>query len=544
MFFHAGNERFEFWQPIKMKDDPYWFSVTEVMQAGPGGLATVMSKQLAHVALGFQDQLEVSNCLGRLLGIDAVDLPVQQIADDGLKEDTVVDIFNRLNSAGTRLTKADLALARISARWPNIRRSMRQDVKKWRRHNFTFTLDWLLRCLNAVMHGEAVFQHLHDAQAQAVQKGLKRTVKHVDAVLNQISTRLGLDHDRVLFGRYAIPVMIRHMELRPTGMMGSNEWDLLLYWYLHAGMQGRFSGTTEAKIRQDLVQVDGTVAGLEQLIGEIGTKWGKRRVSEADFDSWSLGARGYPVMYWLARVGGARNFCDGIQLKKALLGAQLEVHHIFPKALLYKHGYTRPQVNALGNLCFLTDSCNKYISAKPPGEEAGKAGYLAQVEEKNPGVLKSQWIPMDEELWKVHNYLAFLEARRKLLAGAANKHLQALYPQHAEGSKSVEAPTQWDLAPSVSSPDEEKALQEVRDWMSAQGLHSGKSSYELSADTGEFAAILDLAWPNGLPGGRGEPVALLLNEPAETYRAAIEAGFKCYLSVQDFKQYVINETCG
>lgn len=47
-------------------------------------------------------------------------------------------------------------------------------------------------------------------------------------------------------------------------------------------MPGRFFGTIETKIREDLVSVDGTVEGIERLIADIGTKWGRRRVTASD----------------------------------------------------------------------------------------------------------------------------------------------------------------------------------------------------------------------------------------------------------------------
>ena len=37
--------------------------------------------------------------------------------------DVVVEIFNRVNSGGTKLSSGDLALARISAAWPDARKS-------------------------------------------------------------------------------------------------------------------------------------------------------------------------------------------------------------------------------------------------------------------------------------------------------------------------------------------------------------------------------------------------------------------------------------
>ena len=477
----------------------------------------------------------------------------------------MVDIFNRLNSAGTTLSSGDLALARIAAKWPDVRKDMGQQVKEWREHKFNFTLDWLLRCMNAVVNGEAAFQHLHDTPGEEVKEGLHRTVRHVDAVLNKISLRLGLDHNRVLFGRFSIPIIIRHLAVRPSGMMSPDEWNRLLYWFLQAGIRGRFSGTTETKIKQDLGAVDGTVDGIERLIADIGTKWGRRRVTASDFDAWSLGARLYPALYWLTRVGGAKDFCDGTELKAGLLGkgAQLEVHHIFPKAVLYDAEYTKPQVNALANFCFLGADCNRWIGAACPAEPSkyvrgthdadrrriGLEGYFDFVEERNPGVLESQWIPMDKELWKVKNYPAFLEARRGLLAAAANRHLTALYAEHGEATEPVHGPGPIPVslaAPShMSSADEDRILEELQDWMSVRGLPPGQLGYELRDDaTQQAEATIDLAWPIGLPEGRGRPVALLLNESAETYRTVNQAGFDCHTTVESFKQYVDDEIVG
>ena len=239
----------------------------------------------------------------------------------------------------------------------------------------------------------------------------------MDTVLNQISGKLGLDHTRVLFAKFAIPVLIRHLELhKQQKMLSADEWNLILYWFLQAGIHGRFSGTTESKIRHDLRLVDGSFEGIERLIAEIGVTWGRSHVFVSDFDSWSVSARTYPILYWLTRMGGAKNFCDGTELKDDLVGkgSRLQVHHIFPKARLYNAGYSRPQVNALGNFCFLTAECNLWISAAFPRQPSpngvgskdpdlqfiASKGYFYWVKEKHPGVLESQWIPMDEELWE------------------------------------------------------------------------------------------------------------------------------------------------
>ena len=555
LYFHVIEEKFEFYQPIKMKSDLCWFDVTKVMRAGVTGITTIIKEQFEGTSELQDRELQVMQSLMRLVGIAGKKFHIEQIADDKKPVDEIVDIFNRLNSAGTRLSQGDLALAKISAKWPSVRVEMRKHVQEWNGHGFDFTLDWLLRCVNAVIHGESLFRHLHNTPREVFENGLRRTVKHVNNVLNQISGKLGLDHSRVLFAKYSIPVVVRHLELRKQGtIMSADEWNLILYWFLQAGIHGRFSGTTESKIRHDLRLVDGTSSGIERLIAEIGVTWGRSQILASDFDSWSIGARTYPVLYWLTRMRGARDFCYDIELKASMMGkgSKLQVHHIFPKAKLYHaepKKYTRPQVNALGNFCFLTAKCNLLIGDAFPGQPSKGAvisndsdldlirskGYFYWVKEKNPGALESQWIPMDEELWKIENYLDFLDERRNLLAAAANKYLKKLNPSHPVTEPSSQEIDKVKPAHShITGADEENELMDLQKWLKSSSLPQGELGYELD----ESGVIIDLAWQNGLPEGTGRPVALLLNETAETYQAVNQAGYDCFVDVQSLKQYV------
>ena len=54
------------------------------------------------------------------------------------------------------------------------------------------------------------------------------------------------------------------------------------------------------------------------------------------------------------------------------------------------------------------------------------AEYLAEVAERQPGALESQWIPTDPDLWHADRYREFVAARQELLVGAANAFLDEL----------------------------------------------------------------------------------------------------------------------
>ena len=236
-------------------------------------------------------------------------------------------------------------------------------------------------------------------------------------------------------------------------------------------------------------------------------------------------------------MGASRDWGTGLPLKANLLGrmSKLEVHHIFPKAQLYKRDYSRPEVNALANFCFLTKDTNLDISDTLPEV------YFPQIEAAHPGALASQWIPDDPALWKVERFRDFLEARKTLLAAELNARMEDLL--HGETHWLRGAPTATPgsgaLVGGISSAEEEAELETLNAWVESQGLPRGTLAHELAdPESGAQMAVLDLAWSNGLQEELSQPVAVLLNEEAATLTLASQAGFRCFTDPRAFQRYV------
>jgi len=538
--FHLESEVFEFYAPIKMEGDPLWIDVSKVMTEGVGPFIN----QLSSVE-DYQPKLSLFiNRLSTIHGIKDIDLHIEEVTGSDKTIDVVVELFNLVNSGGTKLSSGDLALAKICANWPEARDTMKVAIKKWHDAGFSFTLDWLLRNVNTIITGEAKFNALHNVRREEVQQGLELAVKAIETILTTISGRLGLDHDRVLFGKYAFPVMTRYLHKQGGKFDTAGERDKLLYWYLHSSLWGRFSGSTESYINADLEALEAADGGIDSLLSKLRLWQRDLNIQPDHFTGWSLGARFYPLLYLLTRMGQAQDWSSGLPLKKEMLGHlnRLEVHHIFPKAYLYDHGYTKSEVNAVANFCFLTQGANLEIMASPPKE------YFLKIENKHPGALASQWIPMDEELWQIERYPDFLKARRKLLAEAANRYLgdllQGELPTMDIDVKVIPAPKQAvDQVPGrILCEEEESLLLGCMEWLEERGLPVGELAYELVDDeSNELIAQLDLAWPSGLQPGLSRPIAVLLDEGPETFAAANRAGFQYFTSIDDFKDYVDRE---
>lgn len=94
----------------------------------------------------------------------------------------------------------------------------------------------------------------------------------------------------------------------------------------------------------------------------------------------------------------------------------------------------------------------------------------------------------------------------------------------------------------IGSDEEEAELRALNDWMAELEQPRGTLAHELTDPaSGAPLAVLDLAWPQGVQEELSEPVAVLLDESAETISTASAAGFRCFTDASAFRRYVETE---
>jgi len=529
LYFNLNDESFEFYAPLKMKDNLNWINVTDLMQKGAG---YYIGKVLGAYSQTDNTMLQqILDKLTRLEKIKTVELHIQQVAGEDKTIDVVVDIFNNVNSGGTKLSKGDLALAKICAQWPDARNEMKNILANLKSSLYNFELDWLLRCITVYLTGKPYFSELANVSIPEFQAGLKETNKLIEKLLNHIGSRLGLDHDRVLGSRYSIPLMVGYLK-KQGGTLNSNaEWNKLMYWYIHTFLWGRYAGSTESVLAQDLNIID-SGEGIDGLIRLLRQNRGDLTIRPEDFWGWSTGARFYPLLYMLTRVNHARDWGSGLELSNALLGrsSSLEIHHIFPKHLLYQHKYSKALVNALSNYTFLTKETNLKISDTEP------AVYIPEYLKTNPGAVESHWMPIDQQLFQVENYVRFLEKRRELLAESANKFLDSLINDSVADVEIQDYVNR--SVQDIPLHDEGDIILDVNNWMKNKDLLEGVVNFELTDENGKVLMIIDIAWPQGIQSELSEPLALLIDEDDANQEIVNRNGYKYFTSPEKFKSYI------
>ena len=530
LYFNVEEEEFRFYQPKIMNGDHRWINLSKLYIEG--------SSWIIELLKDTEQFSKYMSRVNRLENITKKQMHIDKITGEDRTIDEVVEIFRQVNSSGTKLTQGDLALAKICANWPEARDIIKLMITTWKEQGFNFTHEWLLHVVNAIVKGEAKFSHLHDLDSKTIEEGLHKAETYSNKTLNIISGRLGLDHDRVLFAKPAISTIASLYNLYGLNLTHVQR-DKLLFWYAHAGMWGRYSGASDATLGQDLTIIQKSTSideCIDALIEEMERSRGSIRVTEQDFLGSKVSARFYAVLYMLTRMGKALDLVEGIPLTMHHLGkmAQLEKHHIFPKALLKKFKFDNNDINAIANYCFLTKESNLKIKDRNPAE------YLEECELAHPGVLESQWIPTEPELWKITNYFDFLETRRQFLARATNDLLDGLRADSSEiYVTDYEMNSVYQRAVSIATDEEEILLFEINEWVTSQGIQAGIMGYELvDPSNGSVICVFDLAWPEGLQAELSEPIALLIDEDVEVLEAAGKNGYRFYTKTEDFKEYV------
>jgi len=534
--FHVEQEIFEFYTPAKMRDDPRWVDVTSLYTRG-------LEPHIGALHDHPRTRPRIVSYLERLARLRHVlerDLYEEKITGEDKSIDVVIDIFNRVNSGGTKLSKGDLALAKKCADWPEARAVMRAHLDQWESAGFSFTLDWLLRVTTAVAAGRAEFSSLDTVRTTDFQQALEASASYVNQFLEIAAGNLGLDHNRVLMGRYAFPVICRMLHLAGGHFADSAETGRVLYWYLHSALWGRYAGSTETVLNQDYDTVNR--CGVSGLIRSL-ERWrgGNLVIDGQDFAGSGQGARFYPLLYLLTRVLGARDFGTGLPLDSRLPGcpASIQAHCIFPKAVLYQAGYSRVQVNAVANLCFLTRETSLVTAKREPQE------YFAAIEAMHPGALASQWIPQDPALWRSDRYPDFLAARRELLAPAANGLLGQLRSGSAAclGQARERLTVVTGEAADIDFRGDQ--VQALIAELAELGCADPAVDCEVSDPaTGEVLAIAAACWPEGLRSGQGDPVILELDPAAADLPRLRELGYAVFTSVSSLRGHVRRRSQG
>ena len=408
-----------------MENNPAWIGVHEFLQEG----LTALLERLEQ--LDEERRTIVQQNLARLGRLDKVrdyTYTVDQVSGDHYSVAEVVDIFNRVNSRGTPLTRADLALAYVCSLWPEARAELRTFSGKMAERGFAVDLNFLVRCLAAAATGsvllEGSFLKTPASTLQGAWEKMPPAFEHLVSVLRQEAFISGLDDLPTNF--VLIPATIylaRQGGQFPTDAVRRR----FIRWIFLAGLWARYSGSTDTKLQQDVALVTGRdLDPTHELEAAILRERGRLTLQEGDLDRARIDSSVARLSRIVARHRDARDWFTGVRIYDPVTGKSSgeERHYIFPRRVLEKAGFDdTARINAVANRALLGQPAPREYRGTSPAE------YLPEVDEHQPSALRAQSVPMDRALWQPERFLEFLAARRRLLAEAMNEFIAGWLPE-------------------------------------------------------------------------------------------------------------------
>jgi hypothetical protein len=427
LHFNVATREFRFFQKSLMANDPTWISVQTVLRHGLAALLGRLKELPEDRRRVIQDHLEP---LSRLDQIRDYSYHVDELKDDNLTVDEVVEIFSKVNSAGTTLARADLALAHVCASWPEARHELRSFATEMARHGFSIEIEYLIRAIAGTaaqtVNFTAPFYRIPADDLRAAWQKVKKAYEYLVNTLRHYAFIDTIDD----FATPLVMVPVLVYLARRNGVFNSNvERDRFIRWMLLANVWSRYAGQTDTKLQRDVYALD-DVDPAHRLIEAIVADRGRIAIETKDLEGKGAQTAVYRLGYIVARWRNAQDWFSGATLYSRAIGKSngLESHHIFPRDVLVKNGFAsaedRKLINEIANRAFLTKRAKLTTSNRYPN------AYLPKVEKNIPGALRQQCVPMDPDLWKLANFGLFMHQRRKLLAKQMNQFLNRL--AHAE----------------------------------------------------------------------------------------------------------------
>jgi hypothetical protein len=474
LYFNLKTGEFRYYQVTRMELDKAWVSVKDVFlkKVDAAKIAMEMAPHSPDEIIKLVSAFSSSHqCL---LNIAERDIPVLNIPTSARVNDAI-DVFDRVNSKGTKLTEAELALAHISGCWTNARREMKALINKLAEKGFIFDLSFTVRCLTAATRWRGELSTIHTANYDQLIAGWEKVTRALE-YLTELLPAHAYIHGTDDLNTLLVLIPLVAIIVKQGGSFTSElEIKHALHWLYAAHMWQRYTSQTDQRLDHDVSIIANYDYPYDKLEKEIVQQRGRLEVKPGDLVGRSTLIPFYRMAQVVAKYNKGVDWFNGLPLARSVGKTySLESHHIFPVSRLYDEGgydgnnhLHRKIVNEIANRVFLTGKSNKHIGNQLPDE------YLPSVIKRYPNALAAQFVPTKKNLWKLRNYEKFLEERRHLIAEAINEFMDSLITAPLKPSKLTvedliqrgEGPTiefkstlRYDLRRKTTSPDLEKAV--------------------------------------------------------------------------------------
>jgi len=440
LYFNLRSCEFLYYKPKEMKNNPLWVKVIDCFlgdgKINPIVIADEVSKKESGDAFTIAKVLFEN--LTKLKNILEIQFLVQYIPGAaGIDES--IDIFDRVNSLGTKLSDADLALTHITGKWSEARRVLKQKIKELEEKKFYFDLGFMVRCLVGIVKSRGLFETIHKTPKDEIIDGWKKLSKILDYLIT-IFPKYAYIHsaEEVNTTNIFVPIVI-YLSRNNNVFRSETALKSAIRWLYFANLWARYTGQTDQRLDHDINIIARNHNPWPDLVNAIIDQRGRIKLEPGDLEGRSIQNPIYRMLYITIKAKGGIDWFNGLPLDVTYGKIySIQSHHIFPSSILWKTGRYKTNnslhriiVNDIANRAFLTADTNISIISNTNPKEY----FPIIIEKYGEKALVDQLIPMDRNLWEIDKYEQFLAKRRVIIADEINKYLDSFIIEKKEEKK-------------------------------------------------------------------------------------------------------------
>ena len=486
--FHPGEERFEVANAAIRRDRGWIADIATVFAPEVKILQLLNNYCEANHGV---DKDEIYERMERLRGIKNNSLGLIELNSD-LEVETVAEIFARINSQGVSLNEADFAMSKMAANEEYDGHLLRKaidyfchlavapeaysDLAKddvFASTDYFRAMEWLknekddlydpsytdmlrvaftskfsrgrLADLVALLSGrnfesrtfeEAIAEKTFNTLKDGIMRYMNETnFKKFCMILRSagfVDSSLIRSQNTVNFA------YILYLVLRAQGVAPESIETLVRRWFVMSVLTGRYTNSPETTFGVDIRNIeDQGASGYLDTLERADLSNAFWEVGLPQQMDTSVASSPYFNVFLASQIKNHdKGFLSRDITVRGLIEGQWNIHHVYPRSFLQKHGYQRSRYNQIANYVVMQSEINIAIGDKPPAtyfsqlweqcrNGATRYGGIKDADQLQEN-LATHCIPEGMETASVEDYDAFLRKRRELMAAKVRRYCGTL----------------------------------------------------------------------------------------------------------------------
>ena len=477
--FNPIEEKFEVQNPAILKDKTWLHDIADAFSGNVSLLKLV--RDYSRLNPEIEEDL-IENSFSRLISIVKKPIGMIELAPE-LDIETVTEIFIRINSKGVVLSQADFAMSKIASDTENGGNELRKAIdyfchlaiapdfykhivdndKEFSESDYFKKMSWL-KTENEDLYDPSYNDLIRVAFTSQFNRGRlsdlvsllsgrnfeTRTFETEIAEQSFQKLKYGVHNfiNETNFKRFLMivksagfisPKLVRsqnalnfayivYLKLKELGVNSIEIESYVKKWLVYSILTGRYSGSPESTFDFDIKQISQKPFAdylKEKEDGELSDAFWNASLPQS-LDT-SVASSPYFHVFLASQVkANDKGFLSKDVLISDLISLRGDIHHLFPKDYLSKHGLDRGKYNQIANYVYMQSEVNIKVGNKPPKDYFEL--IKSQIQDENRQVsglsteqdlldnLKMNCVPTEIMDMNINDYQDFLTLRRKLMA--------------------------------------------------------------------------------------------------------------------------------